>query len=83
MEKIIYESKPYLYGIIAFFSMYYGKGSMLLTASGVFMGLACIAVGMLRYEFRTAVATTPKGKATRKEIQGNIHISGQNKYHIG
>ncbi len=82
MEKLIYESKPYLYGIIAIVSMYYGKGSILLTVSGVFMGLACIAVGMLRYDFRTASAVTQKGKASRKDIQGVAHISGQSKYHI-
>jgi hypothetical protein len=82
MEKLIYESKPYLYGIIAVAAMYYGKGSILLTVSGIFMGLACIAVGMLRYDFRTAPATTQKGKASRKDLHGVSHMSGQTKYHI-
>ena len=83
MEKLIYELKPYLYGIIALAAMYNGKGSILLTGSGVFMGLACIAVGMLRYDFRTASTMPQKGKASRKDIQGVAHISGQSKYHIG
>lgn len=83
MEKFIYESKPYLYGIIAIAAMYNGKGSILLTVSGVFMGLACISVGMLRYDFRTASAAPRKGKASRQDIEGVTHMSGQTKFHIG
>jgi hypothetical protein len=83
MEKLIYESKPYLYGMIAIAAMYFGKGSILLTGSGVFMGLACIAVGMLRYDFRTASVMPLKGKASRKDLHGVTHMNGQTKYHIG
>lgn len=81
MEKLIYESKPYFYGIIALIAMYNGKGSLLLTVSGVFMALACISIGMLRYDFRTASVMPQKGKASRKDIQGETHM-GQTKYHI-
>lgn len=84
MEKLIYESKPFLYGFIALVALYNGKGSILMTTSGVFMGLACIAIGMLRYDSRTQVAygiVAKKGKASRDQIQGQTQY-GQTKYHI-
>jgi len=81
MEKIIYESKPYFYGLVAVFALYFGKGSLLMTLSGIFMGLACISVGMLRYDFRNAVAMPRKGKASRRELEGESHL-GQKRFHI-
>lgn len=82
MEKIIYESKPYFYGFVAVSALYFGKGSILMTLSGIFMGLACVSVGMLRYDFRTAVTQPRKGKALQRDLHGETKM-GHTKYYIG
>lgn len=82
MDKFIYESKPYFYALVSLLALYNGKGSPLMTVSGVFMGLACISIGMLRYDSRNSLAYIRKGKVSRREIEGQEHF-GQRKYHIG
>lgn len=83
MEKFIYEAKPYIYGLVSIVALYNGKGSVLMTASGLVMGLACISIGMLRHDSRTMAYGAPrKGKALHKQIHGETHINGQKRFSI-
>ncbi len=80
MEKLIYEAKPYFYLMVAAISLYLGKGSTLLTMSGVLIGLSGIAVLMLRRDGRNDVNQINR-KLQTKPHDGQMHM-GQKTYHI-
>ncbi len=80
MEKLIYEVKPYIYLFASIFALVAGKGSTLMTLSGVLIGLSGICVLTLRYDGRVQAEAMNKRLKSGK-VGKNDHY-GQKTYHI-
>jgi hypothetical protein len=56
MEKLMYESRPYLYGALAFYAIVLSHNSLLMVASGLALASCCYLVSIRRYQHRTQAA---------------------------
>ena len=80
MEKLIYEAKPYFYLFAAVAALISGKGSTLMTLSGLLIGISGISVIMLRYDGRIQMENLNRKMKSPKP--GNSDHYGQKTYHI-
>ena len=80
MEKLWYEIKPYLYLIVSAYALWAGKGSALMTLSGVMIGFCGVSVAMLRYDNRQLA--NGKKSSSKRDPELRTHHSGQTSYRI-
>lgn len=63
LEKLWYESSPYLFGLVAIVAMLYSGGSALLKASGLLLFAASVTTIALRFIWRRQQLGDPDGSS--------------------
>ena len=53
LESLLYEARPYLYAVIAFFSFYNHNISKVLIFSGMLLTLCSVSVFRMRHLYRS------------------------------
>lgn len=67
MEKLFYESRPYIYGGISFYALFLSHNSYLMIGSGIALAICCLTIVNRRYDYRTQMAIIEKKMKNAKK----------------
>lgn len=76
-SKLLYEARPYFYGAISFYALVLSKPNTLMIVSGVMMGLCCLIVSSMRYQYRKEMIPLQRARSRL----GHQNFSAPKKYH--
>lgn len=52
MEKFLYENRPMIYGLIAFYAIFVSRNSFLMVASGLVLLYCSVRIYKMRHDYK-------------------------------